>query len=108
MDGSCASSQSGESFLSLMLAPGGVSREQPVPGCLTAATALPSISTHCMMPGAGKAACAEQQPRGSRGPCLEASLEPADSMLNDMFMPGVSVDGSADWFQLSAEAALRD
>ena len=103
MEGSCASSQSDDSFLSLMLGPGGLASQHTVPGCLTAVAAPPNAPTHCLLPGAGKAAYAEQPPRGREDLCLEGSPEPADGMLEDIFMQGASSDGSADWFS-SAQA----
>ena len=100
MEGSCASSQSDESFLSLMLGPGGLSSQQSDP---TGPPAVPSLPIHCLLPGASKAARAEPPSMVDVGPCLEASLESADPMLDDMFLQADSSDGSADWFS-SAQA----
>ena len=100
MEGSCASSQSDESFLSLMLGPGGLSSQQSAPA---SPAAVPALPTHCLLRGAGTAARAEQPSMGDVGPCSEASPESADPMLDDMFLHADSSDGSADWFS-SAQA----
>lgn len=98
MDGSCASSQSDNSFLALMLGSGRLPSQPPGPGSLAAVAALPNGLTTSSLAGPGRAVCAEQPPSGSESPCLEASPELADPMLDDLHMQADSSDCSAEWF----------
>ena len=104
-DGSCASSQSDDSFLALML--GSFSSQHPGPGSLPAGAA-PRDGPACpLLAGSGKAAGAEQPPGGSQSPCLEASPELSDHpMLDDMYLQADSSDGSADWFSAAQAPAF--
>ena len=97
MDGSCASTQSQDSFLALMLGPHGHFSQECVSGGLAAVAALPNGPAP-LLAGPRKASFAEQPPQGGEGPCFDASPELADHMLVDMSAQADSSDGSVDWF----------
>ena len=103
MDGSCASSQSGDSFLALMLGAEGSPAQQPAHSSPAAVAALPNGPTCFLLAGAGKAAHAEQPPRGSENSCFEPSPALPDPQLDEMILQADSSDGSAEWLP-SAQA----